>query len=48
MRQPRRLKSAIFSDKWPPGLGDRVMARPQDSLELDDFKQNWQRNVRRT
>jgi len=49
MRQPRHPKSAIFSDKWPPGLGDRVMAlRPQDSLELDDFKQNWQRNVRRT
>ena len=30
------------------GLGDRVMAlRPQDSLEPDDLKQNWQRDVRR-
>jgi L-ascorbate metabolism protein UlaG (beta-lactamase superfamily) len=30
------------------GLGDRVMAlRPQDSLEPDDLKQNWQRDIRR-
>jgi hypothetical protein len=30
------------------GLGDRVMAlRPQDRIEPDDLKQNWQRDVRR-